>query len=202
MRNIDRQRGDTLIEVMLAITIAAVVVVMIMTLMNAGLSSLQNSIERSQVRSSMQGQISALQYIRDDYMATSGTGVTGDSWESVTNPSPPPLGYLNSVGSSPISISDTTTISDCESKVQTTAFYVDTSVSSPVKIEKYTGTILGTLPIAQPGEHMWIESYPPGIVLDSIVPGAVDIVVHACWEPLGGGALKHETTVVRLYDGS
>lgn len=203
MRSVDKQRGDTLIEVMLAIAITATVVVMVMALMNTGLASLQGSIERSQVRSAMQGQLAALQYIRDDYLASRGVNAaTGDAWKDVMDTSK----HLISSGS-PTSISDTVTeISQCipDSSVATKAFYVGTPLPSippappvePVELEGYTGIIADPLPIAQPGNHMWIEAYD-----GAGDPRAVNIVVHACWDSPSSGVLQHETTVMRLYAG-
>lgn len=202
MRSVDKQRGDTLIEVMLAIAITATVVVMIMGLMNTGLASLQGSIERSQVRSAMQGQLAALQYIRDDYLATRGAGATGEAWKDVMDTSK----YLISSGS-PTSISDSVEIiSQCapDSSVAAKSFYVGMPLPTippaplvePVELEGYTGTIPDPLPIAQPGNHMWIEVYD-----GAGDPRAVNIVVHACWDSPTSGALQHETTVMRLYAG-
>ena len=60
----DRQRGDTLIEVLIAVTILGIVVVGAMSIMNRMMISMLNSAERTAVRAEMNGQAELLQYIK------------------------------------------------------------------------------------------------------------------------------------------
>lgn len=187
MRGIMRQqRGDTLVEVMLAMAVLATVVVLINGIMNQGLISLQTSVERSQVRSSMQGQIDALRLMRDEYMAKTGSD-EDKQWKKL-------LDHYTPSGS-PASYSDEAT---CELTVAgSLPFYVE---PTSIEVLDYDSS-LEPDGIATPGRWMWIESYK----IDSATteaPDRLDLAVHACWYPLGGGVMQHETTIVRLYDGA
>ena len=175
-----QQRGDTLIEVMLAITIVAIVVVSINGIMNRGLSLLQLSVERSQVRASMQGQIDALRYMRDVRVA----GGPAADWQNIiTN-------KLNT--GSPQSISEQPNCGPKSGSVQT--FYINESSTA---IENYNSSNKPTSPpIASPGKWMWIEAYK---VEGHSSVNAIDFAVRACWEPPTGGSMQHETTIGRLY---
>lgn len=187
--NLDKnQRGDTLIEVMLAIAITAIVVVLTITLMNRGIVSIRNSIERSQVRSAMQGQVDSLLFLRGYYMAKDSVGGFAGKWETIL------ANYITIDPPAPGSISDKSDCSPGSKSVK--PFYLDASATG-LDLAGYT--VLEPETIAEPGKGMWIEAYR---VSGSPAPDAIDFAVRACWIPYGGGNIQHETTIVRLYDGN
>lgn len=190
-KHVDKnQRGDTLIEVMLAIAITAIVVVLTITLMNRGIASIRSSIERSQVRSAMQGQVDLLLFMRGYYMAKDSVGGFAGKWETIL------ANYITINPPAPGSISDK---SGCSPEASTVLpFYLEVSATGL----NLAGYSTGSAPeaMAKPGQGMWIEAYR--VNGSNSAPNAIDFAVRACWVPFGGGSIQHETTIVRLYDGN
>jgi len=69
-------RGDTLIEVLFAITIFSLVVVATLSLMNQGSSAARRSVEMSLVREQIDGQAETLRFLHESYVASYKSGVT------------------------------------------------------------------------------------------------------------------------------
>lgn len=63
------KHGDTIIEVVFAITIFALISVITVALMSAGLSTAQASLELSMTRSEMDGQANAIRFIHNSFLS-------------------------------------------------------------------------------------------------------------------------------------
>ena len=63
------QRGDTIIEVLLAITVFSLVGVGAVTIMNQGVNTTQRALEITQVRQEIDSQVDALQAAHQAYSA-------------------------------------------------------------------------------------------------------------------------------------
>lgn len=66
---IKKHRGDTLIEVMFAITVFAIVSILAINLMNSGINSAQRTLEVTMARNEIDAQAEALRYIHQSYVA-------------------------------------------------------------------------------------------------------------------------------------
>jgi prepilin-type N-terminal cleavage/methylation domain-containing protein len=64
-----RQRGDTIIEVLIAVTVFAMVAVGAMSIMNQGTGTAQRSLEITQVRQQIDAQAEALRFVHQSYVA-------------------------------------------------------------------------------------------------------------------------------------
>lgn len=182
-----QQKGDTLVEVLLAMAILSVVAVMTISLMNRGLLLTQNSIERSQVRAYMEGQLASLRYFRDKSMLPGGSV----EWTKV---------LANGVSGSPTAlVSDTTCKPDAA--VMPKPFYIQAVVAptGSLTVKPYDPNISTPASIATPGNWLWIEAYNVNQAATSAK--AIDFVIRACWYPKGNGPIQSETMTVRLYDG-
>ncbi len=176
-----KQRGDTLVEVLMAVVIISVVIVGAITMMNRGLASAQVALEHSQVRLGVNSQIEMLRFARDQYVR-SFTSPSGQQWAAIVAASDQqPISY----GTSGCAVSGTKT-----------GFYV-TKSGSQVNRNTYTPSTPPTIAVA--GTGMWIESVlsPP-----TIKPAYVDFVIRACWQASGAGGQQRTVTAVRLYDPS
>src|SRR5262245_19058364 len=76
------QRGDTLVEVLMAIVIISVVIVGAMTMMSRGLAAAQIALEHSQVRLVINSQIEMLRYARDSYVKDK-TSSSALQWQNI-----------------------------------------------------------------------------------------------------------------------
>lgn len=82
-----RQRGDTIIEVILAVTVFSVVAVGGIGVMNQGVATAQRSLEIGLVRAQIDAQADALRYIHSTYVSSLGTVNPGakDIWDAVAS---------------------------------------------------------------------------------------------------------------------
>lgn len=194
------QRGDTLIEVLLAIVILSAVVVGAIAFMNRGHAMALDSLERSEVTALMTEQSEMLQYIRNTYdnADAADRGIyPANLWASAN---PAQTGHLMNkvagnvntsacqVNSRPFYLEKTI---DGSGKVTVTVENFDASTrdeSSPNFVTTY----------ARPGNGLWIEAERP--VSGSGGINFVDFHIKACWRSLSDGPLSEAKTIVRLYE--
>lgn len=81
-----RQRGDTLIEVLFAVTVFSFVVVGALTIMNQGTAASQRALEISLVRQQIDGQAEALRFMHNAYVATYQPGAAFNTTDALTSP--------------------------------------------------------------------------------------------------------------------
>lgn len=69
MRAVSQKKGDTLIEVMFAITVFALIAVISVNLMNSGVYTAQKSLEVTMARNELDAQSEALRFIHNSYLS-------------------------------------------------------------------------------------------------------------------------------------
>lgn len=180
------QRGDTIIEVLFAMTILAMVVTITINLMNNGFASMMSSMDRTNVQAIMNGQAALLRASRDK-------AVEGDTagWNAIKNSvTAPPLGYSN-IG--------TPAVSGCTPAGK--RFYFDPGAAEPWEPVDRTGSPTkraGTYPVA--GDGIWIEAYkidPDGV---GTQPNYYDFYIKSCWRGYGSNIDQEAKVIVRLYE--
>lgn len=180
-KSTSNERGDTLIEVLVAITVFAVVMVGVFSLMNQGVTQMYNSMEKTQVRLLLDSQIEFLTYARDQYVGNFHT-TESDVWDS-----------LKTMGDAP-SIPDLTLACD---STPVNAFWITNDVTG---MHIATSGILATQDgFPSPGQGIWVQK----ISGSGTVPGAPaykDFYIRACWRQNGNSQTQVLSTVVRLYD--
>lgn len=179
-RKMAQMRGDTLVEVLMAIVIISVVIVGAVTMMTRGLAAAQIALEHSQVRLSVNSQLDMVRYARDRYIAAP-TSANATTWRQIiTNSDQSAVDYSNA----------------CAVSGSKTGFYMTAPASSVIR---NTYTPAQPASIALPGQGMWIEAVTSPSNID---PAYVDIVVRACWQGTGGAGQQSVVTATRLYDPS
>lgn len=175
-----RQRGDTIIEVILAVSIFSLVAVGAMTIMNSGLAMVQRSLEITLVRQQIDSQAEMLRFVHDRARADS-TGSYKTLWDNivlVTNPT-----QLLSVSECPASISNSIALMESGSEIKKVSSYV----GRPATYAKVEGT----------------ESQGISIQLVKVNDGAAyayDAYIQACWDSPGSSKPVTMGTIVRIYD--
>lgn len=172
------ERGDTLVEVLMAVVLISVVIVGAMTMMTRGLAAAQVALEHSQVRLSVNSQIEMLRFARDSYL-TSATSASGVQWQAIITAS-----NANAI----------TYDATCNVTGSKQGFYL-TKNGSQVTRSNYTPNTPAI--VSTPGSGLWIESVlsPSGTT-----PAYVDFVIRACWQGSGSAGQQRTVTAVRLYD--
>ncbi|HMQ09195.1 MAG TPA: prepilin-type N-terminal cleavage/methylation domain-containing protein [Candidatus Nanoperiomorbaceae bacterium] len=175
------ERGDTLVEVMLAIAVLGVAVVGTMTIMNKSTLQMMDTLERTAVRTSINSQAELLNYVRDSAKDSSSAVWTAIKARAVTS---------------------TATISDACKYNSSTSFYLSrsdtsldavtlTAINSNASAKNTTGK-------AVVGTGIWIDAVR-STGGTSTIP-YIDFYIRACWTRLANSADSRSATIVRLYD--
>lgn len=204
-----RERGDTLIEVMFAVAVFAMVAVGSLSIMNQGVAAAQRSLEVTLVRQQMQAQADAIRFIHDTYVtayqqgSAAPTGIAAE-WAKMT------VDHAESQAS-PFGVAAATT---CPSAVQG-------SDSKPFIVDARTAKVASQAPLMAPPPNetlppfsqviynndssiahaygIWVEAVPSGPQPGGAVR-YVDFHIRACWDSVGTNHPMTLGTIVRLYE--
>lgn len=188
-----RQAGDTLIEVLFAVTIFSFVAVGGMAIMNQGTASAQRSLELTLVREEIDSQAEALRFIHDSYIAAYPNVTTGPGaqWETIV---------------STRSVSQASTFGTCTPPasafiVNPRAVTIETNARMSTDVSTYA-RLRFTTPTTTAltmAEGIWVEA-----VRSNVVPGEstgyIDFHIRACWSSVGQAQPVTLGTIVRLYE--
>lgn len=177
------ERGDTLIEVLLAMAILSAVIVGALVMMGRGQALGQDSLERSQVTAFMTDQSEILQYIRDGYdLAATDTEYPAKLWGPILAR----LGTANPDG--------------CSSNGKGFYFKKDYSATNnEVTLEPFDASTINegsanfVSTYAQPGDGLWIEAEK------ATSSNYIDFYIKACWRTVSGDIKQEAITIERLY---
>ena len=185
-------RGDTLVEVLLGVTIFSLVAVIALETMNRGMAIAQYSLETTLVRQQVDAQAEMLRYAHD---------MKNDTWKKLVD--------NNSVSISVVNGNEGNLGAEkCPDDVSTKEFALAATPSLASKI-----SILNN-----PGDYKAAETYARvdsdtkktyGISVRLVKPSTAtgsrdsnkyDAYIKACWMPVGSKMPATIGTIVRLYD--
>ena len=185
-------RGDTLVEVLLGVTIFSLVAVIALETMNRGMAIAQYSLETTLVRQQVDAQAEMLRYAHD---------MKNDTWKKLVD--------NNSVSVSAVNGNEGNLgVEKCPDDFSTKEFALAATPSLASKI-----SILNN-----PGDYKSAETYARvdsdtkktyGISVRLVKPSTAtgsrdsnkyDAYIKACWMPVGSKMPATIGTIVRLYD--
>lgn len=202
------QRGDTIIEVLFAITVFAMVAVGSLSIMNQGTATAQRALEITLVRQQIDAQAEAIRYIHQAYVASYQKGAatpagTAAQWPAMTS-------KTTGKGATSASEFGQTDTDQCPAVLPG---------EKPFILNARTAKIASAPPAMSPPADgslppfsqilynddssinraygLWVEAVP-SVTLDG--PGFVDFHIRACWIGPGTGAPMTLGTIVRLYE--
>ena len=206
-----QSRGDTMVEVLFAITIFSMVAVAGLTIMNQGTASAQRALEITLVRQEMNAQAEALRMMYDEAIAEkstsgySGGGAATSKWQEV----------LDSSVASATPFSDMVEEDGVRCKLPSTitgAFVVNARTGLIEKAPAgwsvqpsiyarvlYQDSADGDA--IRFAEGIWIEA-EQGVSSIVGVPGYTDFHIRACWSTVGQSRPVTLGTIVRLHEPS
>lgn len=202
-----RQRGDTLIEVLFAVTVFSFVVVSSLAIMNQGTAAAQRSLEISLVRQQVDAQADSLRFLHDSYVAAYRSGITYNLSDGATSPaeewyrltqSPSMVSSaspLNNGGTSCSSAPGTAFIINPK-----TGRYVSASILTTAST--YSRLVYNSSGALSTAEGLWVEAVRSSTSSDpnQLNAGYIDFHIRACWEAPGTSAPMTIGTIVRLYE--
>lgn len=185
-------RGDTLVEVLLGVTIFSLVAVVALETMNRGMAIAQYSLETTLVRQQVDAQAEMIRYAHD---------MKNDTWKKLVD--------NNSVSVSAVNDNEGNLgVEKCPDDFSTKEFALAATPSLASKI-----SILNN-----PGDYKAAETYARvdsdtkktyGISVRLVKPSTAtgsrdsnkyDAYIKACWMPVGSKMPATIGTIVRLYD--
>ncbi len=188
-------RGDTIIEVLLAVTVFSLVSVGSMTIMNRSANAAQQAIEITLVRQQIDAQVEALRAAHQAYSRlTTEDARDASVWHSVTGPAADTISVADACPSQTTFNTRNAFIMNPQSATMLTA-----GDGAVVSMDNDGAPVFPRFNAEESkGYGLWIErNIPPG----GFVPAAYDFRVRACWDgPSGGNAPMQIETTVRLYD--
>lgn len=212
LRRTRTQRGDTLIEVLFAITVFSLVVVTALAVMNQGTASSQRSLEMTLVSQQVDNQAEALRFLHEAYvtnyqsgyattpgltLAPAGTFTATNEYYRIIQR----LETRTPASSAAASTFNSPSLTTCPA-APAGSFIINPqtgriSFGSSVFTRAVTYSQLVTSPAVQ-SQGLWIEG-----VRSPVAPpatGFIDFHIRACWDAPGANRPMYLGTIVRLYE--
>lgn len=202
-----KERGDTLIEVLFAITIFSLVIVGSLSIMNQGTAASERALEITLVRQQLDAQAEALRFMHDSYVAVYQPGVKFDTDDNKTSPAEE--WYKMSKESPKASASEFGAGGTSCPAFPSQSFIIDTtnvlfrSAGSDLKpANTFAQTTYDSNDQFNGSEGIWIEAVRSAQSSDSAQSntGFIDFHIRACWESSGLTVPITLGTIVRLYE--
>jgi type II secretory pathway pseudopilin PulG len=205
-RNARRQAGDTLVEVLFAVTVFSLVVVGSLSLMNQGTAASTRSLQITLVRQEIDSQAEALRFLNSSYAAAYYKGYNPDTSDAASNPAEEyfkALTVIRAAGASSVSKFGGDGVT-CQTpparsfilngRLGTYQPY-DASKISPA--DTFSQVVYAGDNSITTAKGIWIEA-----VRSTPANGAsyTDFHIRACWYPPGTGQSMNLGTIVRLYE--
>ena len=179
------QRGDTLVEVLVATVVLTIVLAGAYAIANRATRINQTSIERTEVANQLNEQAELLRAVRDDH-----DGTPGSMWSDIVL-----FAQSSSVGPH-----------DCSNPVADNAFYLTTQggiLGEPEVFSRGGSTPLGRADDAYPDQE---DLFDVWIVADYITNTGSDLDnqyefhVRGCWDGIGGESEQRSEVIFRLRE--
>lgn len=212
-----RERGDTLIEVLFAVSIFSAVAVGTIVIMNQGIASAQQALEINLVRNQIDTQAELLRHLNNAKLTSLGRNDTDESkeWDKAVGQG---AGGSYQPSATAASYGAIAKFEDCKpGSLPVNAFFVNPATGKVIRQadvpgnafrETQTFAQVQALPGATPptqyiSNMLWVE--PVSSTRDTSTytldrAGYYDFHIRACWEsPGAGGGVMKLGTIVRLY---
>ncbi len=183
------ERGDTLVELVLAFAVFSLAAIGTLIIMNKGVSIAQRSLETTLVRQQIDGQAEMIRYIRDTDQvkwAEIKSKAIGISPMPLSGPCPT-AGSLVLGGKNGFYVVPGAVIDTYEVRAATSANYVIPALHA--KIDSATKQSHG----------IWIQTVKSEDLSGKNIV-AYDFYIHGCWDSVGQSAPMTLGTIVRIYD--
>lgn len=202
----ERQRGDTIIEVMFAIAIFAFVAISSMAIMNQGIATGERALEITLVRQQINAQAEALRFVHASKVAGSAHSSTWDRFKS---------DEANSLKQSAASPFGLEAGEECKlpegrpfvlnprtAEVWSGVLSINSGAAAnappfPQVIYNDSNKEVKDDPSIRTAYGLWVEAVPSG---SGATHRFIDFHIRACWPAPGSPVPMTIGTIVRLYD--
>lgn len=206
-----RQNGDTLIEVLFAITVFSLIVVSSLSIMNQGTAASQRSVEITSVRQQIDAQAETVRFLHDSFVEAYKPGITYNVTDATSTPDEEYYKIIEHIKAHPRSSPSTfggggascvvpnNTTTDFILDPITASFYTASTkpgvFNTATTYAQLTYTPTNTL---DKSYGIWVEAIRVGTAGSSA--GYIDFHIRACWSTVGISVPMNLGTIVRLYE--
>ncbi|MFZ2125149.1 MAG: hypothetical protein WA087_01685 [Candidatus Saccharimonadales bacterium] len=207
-KNTSGVRGDTMIEVLFAITIFSLVAVGGLAIMNQGTATAQRALEITLVRQEIDAQAETIRFLNSSYIAAF---VPNASFAANTPAGQWQLMEDSIISTAAASASDFGAVgATCPFPLPNGSFILNTKNATFVAPSE--GRVVASQTFSQvkydgggqvtAAEGIWIEAVRPDTVLgnNQSNTGYIDFHIRACWDSPGQDMPVTLGTIVRLYE--
>jgi len=198
-------RGDTLIEVLFAISVFSFVAVSSLSIMNQGSATAQRSLEITQVRQQIDAQAEALRFLNSSYIAAYQSGFV----PSAGTPAAEWLSVANTYATSnPVSsFGNINTCPSASSSLRPLSFAINTETGKVVPLNAsnfrmpstYSKVNYDASRAVSSVEGIWVEAIKASSS-GQVNADYIDFNIRACWDSPGQSVPETLGTIVRLYE--
>lgn len=209
------ERGDTLIEVLFAVTVFSFIVVAALSIMNQGTAASQRALDVMLVRQQLDAQAETLRFMHDSYVAAYEPGITFTAPAAAASPAGQWNTMLQAIKARELTnpVRSVSEFGTCPDTTNATppdgSFIIDTKhVEFKQNVGFYAPAISSSqISYAEDGsfahaEGMWIEALrsEQSSDVDQSNTGYIDFYLRACWDSPGLNRPMTLGTIVRLYE--
>jgi Tfp pilus assembly protein PilV len=205
-RSSKKQAGDTLIEVLFAVTVFSFIVVSALSLMNQGVNAAQRSLEITTVRQQMDAQAETLRFLHKAYVNAYQTGYAPASTD--LSPAAEYYRLIQFVKNGDPSGTNQASTFGGNEPCKVAPFASRSFVLNPVSAKYITGVIepadtyaqivYSDSSVVKSSKGIWLEAVRPRV--ENTISGFIDFHIRACWDVTGSDIPQNLGTIVRLYE--
>ncbi len=210
MLKLRNQAGDTLIEVLFAVTVFSLIVVTALSIMNQGSATARRALETSLVRQQIDNQAETLRFLHEAYVTNYRTGYSNDPNLTVAGPTGQYYAIVQRIADIDVeSVSSFGNVTTCPNP-PTGSFILNTSNATAVinpnfqSATTYAQLVFDTAtPTSLVSSNgVWIEAVRSDDSTDAAQAntGYIDFHIRACWDSPGLSLPSTLGTIVRLYE--
>lgn len=195
----NKNAGDTIVEVLFAISIFSLVAVGALSIMNKGTAIAQNAIEATMVRQQIDAQVETLRFLNASYLASY------NSFNSYPADSSPQKWYDLSRKIATSGVTSVSNFGSCLSGTISNKYAIDINtatfkeLNASIYSQAVTYAKIDSPPFKSYG--IWIEAIRSNDGSDSQAhTGYIDFYIYACWGAIGQSVPATDGTIVRLYE--
>jgi type II secretory pathway pseudopilin PulG len=203
------QAGDTLIEVLFAVSVFSLVVVGALTIMNQGTAASQRALEITLVRQQIDAQAETLRFMHDSYVAVYQPGITFNLTDNQTSPAEEWYKMRQFITTAGLT-ADTYQNGSCPTTPLPGSFVVDprnvAAITSQASIQPALGTsaqvTYNSSGAFTSANGLWIRAVASPTSSDPTQSntGYIDFYIRACWDSFGLPLPSNQAKIVRLYE--
>lgn len=204
------RKGDTIVEVMIAVTVLSMVIVSSLAIMSGGLATTQRNMESTLVRQEMDSQTATLRFLHNAYIASYQPGVIPTAntparqWYQMVE-------FIKAANLREASTFGATALNTCPTPPAAGSFILNAkkaTVATTYALFKqpplYSKVVYDNTGNITESQGLWIEGIRSVTRVDDSGyqrnVGYIDFHIRSCWFSVGQNAPMTLGTIVRLYD--